>query len=189
VRHQFDADLQADWDYYNITEVAKFAGYPFPECLQFNAADAVVECAGHFLLGQRGKAPGRNCWALPGGMKNNNETFKQCSLRELNEETGLKVPRKVLLGSIRKEMRFDDPSRSFGIPRVTVAQYIVVEPNHDGSLPHVKGNDDLKQAIWSPSEEAMNDYVLYDDHKDIITALTGVVERPAYLNRKYRQVF
>ena len=43
------------------------------------------------LLIQRGFDPYKGCWAFPGGFMNMDETTEQCAIRELEEETGLKV--------------------------------------------------------------------------------------------------
>ena len=43
------------------------------------------------LLIQRGHEPFKGCWAFPGGFLNMDETTEQCAIRELEEETGLKV--------------------------------------------------------------------------------------------------
>lgn len=175
---------QSDWDYYQ-QEAKTFAGYPFPATLNFNCGDAVVECQGHILLVQRGKenGPGYTSWALPGGFKNRSETFKDCAIRELLEETSIKVPEKVLRGSIVGSQLFDSPKRSFGINRNTLAVYIRVHPDPDGKPPKVKAADDAMDCKWVPLNEALNKYALYDDHKAIISSMTGVMPRPAYLNQ------
>lgn len=175
---------RADWLYY-MKEAITFSNYPFPDTLNFNCGDAVVECQGHILLVQRGKenGPGYMAWALPGGFKNRNETFKDCAVRELLEETSIKVPEKVIRGSIFVEKLFDSPKRSFGINRNTYAIYVRIQPDQDGKPPKVKASDDAMDCKWVPLNEVLNKYALYDDHKAIISSMTGVMPRPAYLNQ------
>jgi bifunctional NMN adenylyltransferase/nudix hydrolase len=159
-------DLTEEFDYYQ-KEAAKFSSYPYPETLGFMCADAVVVCQGFVLLVERKHAPGKGVWALPGGFKNSNETFQETALRELTEETNLRVPVKVLTGSIRGSRMFDSPRRSIGIPRVTMAYHIEVAPNFDGSLPEVRPSSDAMAARWVPFQEILG-MKLYDDHSDII---------------------
>jgi bifunctional NMN adenylyltransferase/nudix hydrolase len=171
-----------DWDFYQ-NEAVLFKDYPFPETLNFNCADAVVECAGHILLIQRKRAPGRDTWALPGGFRNRaDKSLKDAAIRELVEETCIKVPEKVLRGSIVKTELFDSNTRSFGIPRNTLAVYFRINTDHDGSLPKIKPADDALNAKWVPVNDALNKLALYDDHKHIISSVTGVMPRPAYIN-------
>lgn len=159
-------DLVKDWEFFKWEQEA-FKFYPFPDTLNFTCTDAIVVCQGNVLLIQRKAAPGKNTWALPGGFKNNNESFVQACIRELKEETNLRVPEKVLAGSIKAHKMFDDPGRSIGIPRVTMGYYIEVQPNNDGSLPEIRPATDAFRAEWVPLAEAtsMN---LFSDHLDII---------------------
>lgn len=153
------------WD----AEIEKFASYPYPDSLHGVCADSVVVCNNHILLIERKFAPGKGAWALPGGHKNSNETFRYAALRELEEEVGLKVPAKVIRGSIRGQELFDDPKRTAVFCKPTVAQYIVLQPNHDGSLPKTQAGDDAKRAFWVPLHEIkQNPQKLFDDHWDII---------------------
>lgn len=178
--------VRDDFDYYE-KEKNLFSNYPFPDTLNFNCSDAVVECQGHILLIQRGRAPGKGAWALPGGFKNNNETFLDGAIRELIEETNIRVPEKVLRGSVVKTELFDSPKRSFGIPRNTLAVHIRINPEPDGSLPRAKGSngvdgmDEIGECKWWSLTDALNKIPLYDDHKGIISKLTGVMPMPAFL--------
>lgn len=172
--------VRDDYKFYQKEKVT-FANYPFPETLNFNCSDAILECQGHVLLIQRKFAPGRGAWALPGGFRNQRETFLDCAIRELIEETNVRVPEKVLRGSIVKTELFDDPSRSFGIPRNTMAVYMRINPNPDFSLPRANGADDAALCKWVPLTDALNTIQMYDDHKDILSKVTGVNSMPAFL--------
>lgn len=169
-----------DYLYYKSEEL-RFAGYPFPETLNFNCADAIVTCLGHVLLIERKFAPGRGTWALPGGFRNRNETFLQCAIRELREETNLRVPERVLLGSIKSQKLYDNPKRSFGIPRNTLAVHFDIAPDAGGSLPRANGTDDANEAKWIELDTVINSLPLYDDHKWLISEATGIVEDFAFL--------
>jgi bifunctional NMN adenylyltransferase/nudix hydrolase len=171
--------VQADYAFYEKEKVT-FANYPFPETLNFNCSDAILECQGHVLLIQRKFAPGAGAWALPGGFRNRNESFLDCAIRELQEETNVRVPEKVLRGSIVKTELFDDPTRSFGIPRNTMAVYMRINPNPDFSLPRANGADDAALCKWVPLTDALNTIQMYDDHKDILSKVTGVNPMPAF---------
>ncbi|KAL4790211.1 NUDIX hydrolase domain-like protein [Aspergillus venezuelensis] len=46
---------------------------------------------GKFIIGQRKGSHGAETWALPGGHLELNESFEACALREVVEETGLKL--------------------------------------------------------------------------------------------------
>jgi len=179
-------DVQADFEYFE-QEKEKFKDYPYPETLSFNCADALVECNGHVLLIKRKFAPGRNTWALPGGFKNTKETFKETALRELYEETNIRVPEKVMQGSIVGSKLFDSPTRGNGIPRCTLVVHYKIAPDTDGKLPRANGADDAAECKWVPISEAINSYRLFDDHCDIIQDMTQTKAVPAFYNSNYFQ--
>lgn len=177
----FTPEVQADFEYFE-KERETFKNYPYPDALNINCADAVVECAGHILLIKRKAAPGKNTWALPGGHKNRNETFLDCAFRELTEETNLRVPEKVLRGSVQATKLFDSPTRGCGIPKSTLAVYIKIEKDRDGNMPRVSPSDDAAEAEWVKLNDVMNSRKLHDDHLDIISEMTGALPIPAVLN-------
>ncbi|MBN6743269.1 NUDIX domain-containing protein, partial [Acidithiobacillus sp. MC6.1] len=77
----------------------QFASYPYPPV--FVTVDAVVIHSGHILLVERKAEPGKGLLALPGGFLDQRERIEDGMLRELKEETNIKVPVPVLRGSIR----------------------------------------------------------------------------------------
>ncbi len=143
---------------------------PYPPT--FVTVDAVVVQSGHILLVERKAFPGKGQWALPGGFVRQEETLLQGCLRELREETKLKVPEPVLKGSILTQQVFDDPNRSSRGRTITHAFHIELKP--DTKLPKVKGGDDARQAFWLPLSQ-LNPEQLYEDHYFIIQKLLGIL--------------
>jgi bifunctional NMN adenylyltransferase/nudix hydrolase len=90
----------------------QYASLPYPPI--FSTADAVVIQSGHVLMVKRRAEPGKGLWALPGGYVNANtdKSVEAAMLRELREETQIKVPAPVLKGSIVRSKVFDAIDRS-----------------------------------------------------------------------------
>lgn len=57
---------------------------------------------GRLLLIKRGRPPGAGLWSLPGGRVEAGETDEQAVVREVREETGLRVSVGPLIGSVRR---------------------------------------------------------------------------------------
>ena len=105
-------------------------------------ADCIVitkEANAKVLLIQRGDEPYKGCWAFPGGFMNMDETTEQCAIRELEEETGLKVKDVHQIGAYSKVDR-DPRGRT-----VTVAYLTIID-----APMAVKGQDDAAKAQWFP---------------------------------------
>jgi bifunctional NMN adenylyltransferase/nudix hydrolase len=144
---------------------------PYPPT--FVTCDGVVVQSGHLLLVQRRAAPGAGLWALPGGFVDQMETVELAVIRELREETKLKVPTPVLKGSIKDQKVFDHPMRS--LRGRTITHAFLIELNA-GPLPPVKGGDDAAKAKWFPISEVMDmSEKLFEDHADIINYFIGRV--------------
>ena len=112
--------------------------YPRPAV----TADCVVitkENEPKVLLIQRGHEPFKGCWAFPGGFMNMDETTEQCAVREIEEETGLKVTEIKQIGAYSKVDR-DPRGRT-----VTVAYLAIIDKPEA-----VKGLDDAAKAQWFP---------------------------------------
>lgn len=141
----------------------QWAAAPYP--VKHVTVDAVVEQSGHILLVRRRAEPGKGLWALPGGHLEMEETMLDGAIRELKEETGIKVPEPVLRGSIVANCVFDDPYRSTIGRVITQAYHFKLT---DGiKLPKVKGSDDADKAKWIPISDIRED-MLFDDHYHVI---------------------
>lgn len=143
-----------------------------PYAPTFVTVDSIVIQSGHVLLIERKANPGKGLWALPGGFLDQGERVLDACLRELREETKLKVPTPVLKGSIKRQAVYDDPHRSARGRTVTHAFYIELEPNSE--LPKVKGGDDAKHARWVPLSE-LDPQLMFEDHYFIIQDMLGAV--------------
>ena len=161
---QLQSELQFVRSYKKQWEVA-----PYP--VKHATVDAVVEQSGHILLVKRKAEPGKGLWALPGGHLNEYEKQLDGAIRELREETKIKVPEAVLRGSIRDHETFDDPYRST-LGRVITKAYHFKLPD-DITLPRVKGSDDAEKAKWVPISE-LREEDFFDDHFFIISYFLGL---------------
>jgi len=143
----------------------------------FVTTDAIVVQSGHVLLVKRRTAPGKGLWALPGGFVNEHEHLRDGVIRELREETRLKVPVRVIDGSIRDKHTtvFDAPNRSLRGRTITNAYLIDLEAQP--KLPKVRGADDAEEAKWFPLHvvDAMGS-ILFEDHKLIIQTMVAKLE-------------
>lgn len=142
---------------------------PYPPT--FVTTDAVVVHSGHVLLVRRRAEPGKGLWALPGGFVGQQENLLDSCLRELREETRLKIPVPVLKGSLKRQQVFDHPERSQRGRTITHAFHFEFPT---GELPEVRGGDDADKARWVPVGEVMDmGPKLYEDHLHILEFFLG----------------
>lgn len=136
----------------------------------FVTTDAVVICSGHILLVKRRTTPGKGLWALPGGFLDPNEPIEASMLRELTEETRIKVDRATLINSIKFGRVFDHPNRSLRGRTITHAYLLNLGW---GPLPRVRGSDDAERAKWFPINTFLDKMtnVTFEDHWDIANTL------------------
>ena len=147
----------------------QYASLPDPPI--FSTADSVVICSGHVLMIRRRAEPGKGLWALPGGYVNANtdKSVEDAAIRELREETIIKVPAPVLRGSIVRSKVFDAIDRS---PRGRIITHAFHIQLPDGELPKVKGTDDADKARWVPIAEVKSEEC-FEDHYEIISWALG----------------
>ena len=127
--------------------------YPRPAV----TADCIVitrESEPKVLLIQRGEEPFKGGWAFPGGFMNMDETTEQCAVRELKEETGLRLSKIQQIGAYSKVDR-DPRGRA-----ITVAYLAIVDEPIA-----VTGQDDATKAEWFPINALPP---LAFDHEDIM---------------------
>lgn len=151
-----------------------------PYGMNFVTADSVVIQSGHVLLVQRDEFPGKGLWAIPGVHVDQNETVEDAAIRALVEETHLKVPTKVLKGSLKEVKIFDNPNRSLrgrlhrkNARTLTIAHHFQLDSSQP--LPkNVRGGKGIRKAWWFSFAEVrkMRDQ-LFEDHADILDYFIG----------------
>ena len=123
------------------TEGKYIYNYPRP---MLTADCVVVNDSNEILLVQRGNEPYKGCWALPGGFMEMDETLEHTAVRELEEETGLKVDEQdIRLIGVYSTLDRDPRGRT------VTAAYIVSEKWKEGKGKAMAG-DDAAEVRWWP---------------------------------------
>ncbi len=100
------------------------------------AADIVIAMNdGSIVLIKRANEPFKDCWALPGGLVEADETVEEAAAREAKEETGLDIRLTRLLGV------FSKPGRD---PRGRVVSVAFAAQVAGGTM---KADTDAKEVI------------------------------------------
>jgi len=136
--------------------------YPRPAV----TADCIVityEAVPKVLLIKRGNEPFKGCWAFPGGFMNMDETTEECAIRELEEETGLRIDTLQQIGVYSKVDR-DPRGRTISVA------YLALTDNQAT----VKGQDDAALAQWFPINELPP---LAFDHDEIMRDAVSLMAR------------
>jgi len=107
------------------------------------------------LLIKRANEPFKDDWALPGGFVDQNEDLIDAAIRELLEETTIKIDHLEQIGAFGKPFR--DPRHH----TVSVAYFGIVPENTTAIAA-----DDAKEATWFPIKELPK---LAFDHQEIVT--------------------
>jgi bifunctional NMN adenylyltransferase/nudix hydrolase len=156
--------LKDEFDYLKVYH-AKWDGSPFKPT--FVTVDSVVIKSGHVLVVRRKGALGKGLIALPGGFLNTDESIQDGAIRELKEETAIKMSKEDLRASITESKVFDHPDRSLRGRTITHTFLLNLK---SGVLPKVKGSDDADKAWWMPlSELGSREEEFFEDHYHIIS--------------------
>lgn len=116
--------------------------YPRP---MLTADCMVVNDRKEILLVRRGNDPFKDCWALPGGFMEMDETIERCAVRELEEETGLHVSEQ----DIKLIGVYSAPDRDPRGRTVTAAFFLTL--SHSATqIPSIAAGDDAAEVRWWP---------------------------------------
>lgn len=141
-----------------------------PYCYKYPRSSVTTDCIvisreedPKVLLIERGDEPFKGYWAFPGGFLNMDETTEQCAIRELEEETGLKIDEVCQMGTYSKVDR-DPRGRTISVVYLAVTDSSVA----------VKGQDDAAKAQWF----SLNDLPpLAFDHDQIMQDVKNFMDK------------
>lgn len=106
------------------------------------AADAMVFSGNgsglQLLLIKRKNEPFKGMWAIPGGFVEDDEDLETAAIRELEEETGVRVP------SMTQLHTFGKPGRDPRGRTVTVTYWTIADAHYNPA----QGSDDAAEAHW-----------------------------------------
>jgi 8-oxo-dGTP diphosphatase len=125
----------------------------------------VIEAAGGVVLRADGRVavvhrPRYDDWSLPKGKLDADETFEQAALREIEEETGLRVRLVRELPSARYRDNKDRPK---------LVRYWLMEIEDD---PGFTPNDEVDELRWVTAAEAAA-LLTYDRDRELVEATAG----------------
>lgn len=154
-------------------EKARWASAPYPPV--FVTVDAIVQCSGRVLLIERGRAPGKGLLAVPGGFIEQRETVYQSALRELAEETNIRLLEGDMQHALKAVQVFEHPDRSQRGRVITHAHLFDLGMRR---LPEVQAADDATHARWVPIEELAGlEDRFHDDHFHMLDLFFSLTPR------------
>jgi ADP-ribose pyrophosphatase YjhB (NUDIX family) len=113
------------------------------EHVVFCVGAIVHDRVGRLLLVQRGREPGRGLWSLPGGRVEPGESEHEAIVREMVEETGLRVWVVRLVGRVHRP---GPPGSTYDI-----GDYLCEVPESGGGT--LTAGDDADDARWVDARE------------------------------------
>jgi ADP-ribose pyrophosphatase len=133
------------------------------------AAGLDADGARRLLMVERSDGHG---WALPGGMLDPGETPRAAALRELEEETGLRLDDGDLVMLLPRGV--PDPRARASAWMVTFPAFAWFE-----GLPPVQGHDDARAAAWIPADnysELAASVEVFPAHVDLVREILDALD-------------
>jgi len=129
----------------------------YPQNIKLTTDSLIFSKGEHLqlLLIERGHEPNKGMWAFPGGFIDDGEDLEASALRELEEETGLKLPGMTQLHT------FGKPGRDPRGRTVSIVYYAITNAKDH----QVKGGDDAAAAKWVNVKDIT---ALAFDHMEIL---------------------
>lgn len=137
-------------------------------------AVGVVVChADAVLLVQRGRPPRCGAWGLPGGALHLGETIFAAAIREVWEETGLKIAPRAIITAVDSITRDTTQQIEYHYSIIEVAATLAAT-----SSTTPVAADDARAARWVPLAQVA-DWLAWDETQRVITRAQEVLSSVA----------
>ncbi len=114
------------------------AAREFPDAPRV-AVGAVVLDGDRVLLARRGRPPGQGKWSIPGGLVHLGERIEEALVREIEEESGLRVRLLGLCGVIDRVVREKDTVRY---------HYVIIDYVAESVGGRLQAGSDAAEVRW-----------------------------------------
>ena len=141
------------------------AAREFPDAPRVGVG-AVVLDGDRVLLARRGRPPGQGKWSIPGGLVHLGERIEDAVVREIEEESGLRVRVLGLCGVIDRVVREGDAVRY---------HYVIIDYVAEAVGGRLQAGSDAAEVRWV----AVDDLGQYD----ITDGLADMVQRARAIQR------
>ena len=121
-------------------------GFTYYQNPRASTAAFILNGKGELLVARRAKEPAKGTLDLPGGFVDNNENAEQGMVREIEEETGLKVE----AGIVQYMFSIPNIYRYSGMDIHTLDLFFLCRVAEDAE---VKAADDAAELTWLPLRE------------------------------------
>lgn len=141
-----------------------YPAFPIP------AVGAIILDEEHVLLIQRGQAPAKGKWTIPGGVVEPGESPEDALIREIREECHLEITIQSIVQIINRVMRDEQGKIKY--------HYIILDylaHCQAGQSCHefpAKPGSDVMNALWVPLKNIAN----YDVTEGLIDVINAAVE-------------
>lgn len=136
------------------------------------AVDVIIEKNDKLLLVTRKNTPFEGKLALPGGRVEPGETVEEAAIREIKEETGVKVELKDLLGV------YSDPERD---PRGRFITVVFIAKSYNVTT---WPGEEVAAAQWFDTDSIKKEYMAFDHFKILQDYIKWKDERGTFWSNK-----
>ncbi len=133
------------------------AAREFPDAPRV-AVGAVVLDGERVLLARRGRPPGQGKWSIPGGLVHLGERIEEALVREIEEESGLRVRLLGLCGVIDRVVREQDTVRY---------HYVIIDYVAESVGGRLQAGSDAAEVRWVNMDD-LGQYDTTDGLADMI---------------------
>jgi ADP-ribose pyrophosphatase YjhB (NUDIX family) len=139
------------------------------------AVGAIILNGNHVLLIQRGQAPSKDKWTLPGGVVELGETPEEALIREIREECHLDIQLQGIAKVVNRVIKDENGQIKYHYLILDYLAYCQTEQLCSESS--LQAGSDVKDARWIPLEEIVS----YDVTEGLRDVIYDVVKRRKYL--------